>query len=81
MRKLIVLGTVVLILVLALAAAATPVGQGVVGEAFPGERIIDVQGAQVTFGGDLQEPAITSSEDGITVEGAAAAFRGNLQEP
>ena len=42
---------------------------------------IEVQGAQATFGGTLQEPGVTSSGSGIIVEGAGATFGGNLQEP
>ena len=82
MRKLIALGEVILVMVLALTAAAIPLGQGdTQDQAFPGERSIEVQGAAATFGGTLQEPGVTSSGSGIIVEGAGATFGGNLQEP
>ena len=55
MRKLIALGAVVLMVVLALTAAATPMGQGALDQASPGERI-EVQGEAATFVGTLQEP-------------------------
>ena len=58
MRKLIALGAVILILVLALTAAATPEGQGdTQDQAFPGERSIGAQGNASTFGGILFHPA------------------------
>ena len=80
MRKLIALGAVAL--VLALAAAAMPLGQGdAQDQAGPGKRSIEVQGAQVAFGGTLQEPAITTAADAIIVEGADATFSAPLQEP
>ena len=82
MRKLIALGAVVLLMVLALAAEATPVGpDDAEGQAFPGKRIIEVQGSASAFGAPLQDPAITTSADSITVEGAGATFRTPLQEP
>ena len=57
MRKLIALGAVVLLMGLALAAAATPGSpDDSQGRAFPGKRVIEVQGTQATFGGSLQEP-------------------------
>ena len=48
---------------------------------FPGKRAIEAQGNSATFGGDLQEPAITSAADSITAERAAATFSTPLQEP
>ena len=82
MRKLIPLGAAVLLMGLALAAEATPVGpDDAEGQAFPGKRIIEVQGSAATFGAPLQEPEITTSADSITVEGAGATFRTPLQEP
>ena len=82
MRKLIALGAVVLILVLALTVTAIPLGHDDAdAQAFPGERSIQVQGNAATFGGNLQEPAIASSGNGITVEGADATFGAPLQEP
>ena len=82
MRKLTVLGAVTGLMVLALAAAAMPLGPGdAQGQVFPGNRSIEVQGEAVTFGGAMQEPAITSAPDSITVEGAAATFSAPLQEP
>ena len=75
MRKLTVLVAVTGLMVLALAAAAMPLGQGdAQGQVFPGNRSIEVQGEAVTFGGTLQEPEITSSTGSITVEGADATF-------
>ena len=51
MRKLIVLGAVVLLMLLALAAEATPAGpEGAEGQPFPGKRVIEVQGSAATFG-------------------------------
>jgi hypothetical protein len=83
MRKMIVLGTVAMLMVLALAAAAMPLGEGNAQDqaAFPGERSIEVHGAGSTFGGTFHEPGITTSGKGIIVEGAGATFGGNLQEP
>ena len=82
MRKMIVLGTVALLTVLALAAAAMPLGQGIAqDQAGPGERNIEVQGAAATFGGALQEPAGTSSTGSITVGGAQATWGGALGKP
>ena len=82
MRKLIALGAVVLLMVLALAAEAKPVGPyDAEGHALPGKRVIEVQDSAATFGAPLQEPAITSAGDSITVEGAGATFRTPLQEP
>ena len=79
MKKLIALGAVVLLMVLA--AKAPPLGQGdAQDQAFPGERSIEAQGNGATFGGDLQEPAVTSTTDSITVEGADATFGTPLQE-
>ena len=81
-RKLIVLGAVVLLMVLALAAAAAPLGQdGAQDQAFPGKRAIEVEGASSTFGGTLQEPPITTSADSIIVEGADATFSASLRDP
>ena len=81
MRKLIALGAVVLLMLLALAAAA-PLGQdGAQDQAFPGKRAIEVEGAISTFGGTLQEPPITTSAGSITVEGADATFSAPLREP
>ena len=82
MKKLIALGAVVLLMGLALAAAAMPLGQGdaQVGT-LPGERAIEVQGAAVSFGGTLEEPGITTYDDSITVEGASSTFSAPLQEP
>ena len=75
MRKLAVLVAVTGLMVLALAAAAMPLGQGdAQDQAFSRERAIEGQGAQVAFGGTLQEPEITSSTGSITVEGADATF-------
>ena len=82
MKKLITLGAGVLLMGLALAAAAMLLGQGdAQDQAFPGERVIEVQGGAATFGGNLQVPAITSAGDSITVEGAGATFGTPLQEP
>ena len=82
MRKLAVLVAVTGLMVLALAAAAMPLGQGdAQGQVFPGNRSIEVQGAAATFGGTLQEPGITTASDSISVEGAAATFSAPLQEP
>ena len=82
MRKLTVLVAVTGLMVLALAAAAMPLGQGdAQGQVFPGNRSIEVQGAAATFGGTLQEPGITTASDSISVEGAAATFSAPLQEP
>ena len=82
MRKLTVLVAVTGLMVLALAAAAMPLGPGdAQDQAGPGERSIEVQREQVAFGGTLQEPAITTATDLITVEGAAATFSAPLQEP
>ena len=82
MRKLIALGAVVLLMVLALAAEATPVGlDDAEGQAFPGKRVIEVQGSAAMFDAPLQEPEITSAGDSITVEGAGATFRTPVQEP
>ena len=82
MRKLTVLVAVTGLMVLALAAAAMPLGQGDAQDqaAGPGERF-EVQGAAATFGGTLQEPGITTASDSISVEGAAATFSAPLQEP
>ena len=81
MKKLVTLGAVALLMVLALAAAAMPLGQGdAQDQAVPGERI-EVQGAHATLDGTLQEPAVTYAADSITVEGAAATFSAPLQEP
>ena len=69
-------------MLMALTAAATPVGQGgAQDQVFPGERSIEVQGAQATFGGKLQEPVITPFSDAIAVEGADATFGTPLQDP
>ena len=82
MKKLITLGDGVLLMGLALTAEATPVGpDNAEGQAFPGKRIIEVQGSGSTFGGILQDPAITTSADSITVEGAGATFRTPPQKP
>jgi hypothetical protein len=57
MRKLIVLGAVVMLMVLALVAEATPVGpDDAEGQAFPGKRVIEVQDNGATFGAPQQEP-------------------------
>ena len=57
MRKLIALGAVALLLLLALAAEATlVVPDDAEGYAFPGKRIMEVQGSASTFGAPLQEP-------------------------
>ena len=81
MRKLIALGAVALLL-LALAAEATPAGPGdAEGHAFPGKRVMEVQGSASRFGAPLQEPEITTSADPITVAGAGATFCAPLQEP
>ena len=83
MRKLTVLVAVTGLMVLALAAAAMPLGPG------------DAQGPAWSRGtapsrsrarpspsaGLMQEPAITTAPDSITVEGAAATFSAPLQEP
>ena len=46
MKKVIALGAVVMLMVLALAAEATPVGlDDAEGQAFPGKRVIEVQGS------------------------------------
>ena len=82
MRKLAVLVAVTGLMVLVLAAAAMPLGQGDdQDQAFSRERAIEGQGAQVAFGGTLQEPGITTASDSISVEGAAATFSAPLQEP
>ena len=82
MRKRIVLGAVVLLMLLALAAEATPSGpEGDEDRAFPGKCVIEVQGSASTFGAPLQEPEITTSTDSITTKGAGAAFSALLQEP
>ena len=82
MRKLIALGDVVLILVLAMTATTIPVGQhDADAQAFPGEPSFEAQGNAATLGGVLQEPAVTADADGISVEGAATAFGGALQAP
>ena len=82
MKKLITLGVGVLLMGLALAAEATPVGpDDAEGQAFPGKRIIEVLGSGSAFGAPLQEPEITSAGDSITVEGAGATFRTPVQEP
>ena len=82
MKKLIALVAVVLLMGLALAAAAMPLGpDDAEGLVFPGKRIIKVQGWAATFGGTLQEPAITTSADSTTLEGAGATFSAPLQEP
>ena len=72
MRKTFALTAVVLLMVLALAADATP--------AVPDDAIT-VPGAAAMWGGSLQEPEITSAGDSITVEGAGATFRTPVQEP
>ena len=72
MRKLMIVGVALLVMVLALAADATPAG--------PGDDIY-VQGTASTFSGTLQQPEITTSADSITVEGAGGKFRAPLQEP
>ena len=51
------------------------------GQAFPGKRIIEIQGSAAMFDAPLQEPEITSAVDSITVEGAGATFRTPVQEP
>ena len=82
MKKVIALGAVVMLMVLALAAEATPVGlDDAEGQAFPGKRVIEVQGSASTFGAPLQEPEITTSADSVTVAGAGATFRTPRQEP
>ena len=69
MRKLIALVAVTGLMVLALAAATMPLGQGdAQDQAFPGERSIEVQGEDATSGGNLHEPAITTAADSITEE-------------
>ena len=72
MRKLMIVGVAVLVMVLALAADAAPAGPG--GDIY-------VQGTASTFSGTLQQPEITTSADSITVEGAGATFRTPRQEP
>ena len=80
MGKLIALGAMVLLMGLAMAAEAMPVGpDDADGHAFPGKRVIEAQGA--TFGGALQAPAITSAADSITAAGTCAVFSAPLQEP
>ena len=82
MRKLTALVAVTGLMVLALAAAAMPLGKNDADtQAFPGESSIEVHGEHVTSGGALQEPEITTVADAITVEGADATFGGPLQEP
>ena len=82
MKKLIALVAMVLLMGLALAAAAMPLGpDDAEDQVFPGKRTIEGRGAAATFGGTLQEPAITTSADSITVEGAGATFSSPLQEP
>ena len=82
MRKLIAPGAVALLLLLALAAEATPAGPGdAEGYAFPGKRVMEVQGSASRFGAPLQEPEITTAADSVTVAGAGATFRTPLQEP
>ena len=71
MRKLMIAGVAVLVMVLALAADAPPAGPG--GDIY-------VQGAASTLGGTLQQPEIIASADSITVEGADGTFRDPLQE-
>ena len=79
MRKLIALGAMVLLMVLALAAESTPVGSDdTEGRAFPGKRVIGAQGQASTFGGILQAPAIATSADSIAAAGADATL---MQEP
>ena len=58
MKKLPVLVAATGLMVLALAAAAMPVGQGDDQDrtASPGDRSIEIQGEAVTFGGPLQGP-------------------------
>ena len=58
MRKLTVLVAVTGLMVLALAAAAMPLGQGGSQDqaAFPGERVIEVRDNGATFGAPQQEP-------------------------
>ena len=51
------------------------------GYAFPGKRIMEVQGSASTFGAPLQEPEITTAADSVTVAGAGATFRTPRQEP
>ena len=81
MKKL-ALVAVVLLMGLALAAAAMPLGpDDAEGQVFPGKRIIEGRGSADTFGGTLQEPAIITSADSITLEGAGATFSTPLQEP
>ena len=82
MRKLTILAGAVLLMGLALAAESTPVGPGdAEGQAFPGKRIIEVQGSASRFGAPLQEPEITTAADSVTVAGAGATFRTPPQEP
>ena len=84
MRKLTVLVAVTGLMVLALAAAAMPLGQGDAQgpSVFPGNRSIEVPGrGRSPLAGLIQEPAITSASDSISVEGAAATFSAPLQEP
>ena len=82
MKKVIALGAVVMLMVLALAAETMPVGlDDAEGQAFPGKRVIEVQGSDAMFDAPLQESEITSVGDSITVEGAGAAFRTPVQEP
>ena len=67
MRELIALVGVVLLVGVALAAEATPlVRDDAQDGAFPGERLIEVQGQAAIFGGSLQEPEITTSAYWIT---------------
>ena len=57
MKKVIALGAVVMLMVLALAAEATPAGlDDAEGQAFPGKRVIEVQDNGATFGAPQQEP-------------------------
>ena len=57
MKKVIALGVVVMLMVLALVAEATPVGpDDAEGHAFPGKRVIEVQDNGATFGTPRQEP-------------------------
>ena len=55
MKKLIALAAATGLMLLALAAAAMPLGQGDAQDqaAFPRERNIEVQGADATLGGNL----------------------------